>query len=176
MTEYLTSEAQLTPYMAFPRFLIDQKLSEFTRILYVVLLDRARMSLRNRKWMDEEGHVYNIYPVADLARDLHKSEMTIKNSLAALEEKKLIRRIRGRPGYPTRIYVMTCIQTDSILSHRQTKNEPSERQNITSKADINLSSNKNYINKQKKQKYQYPYCERDHFYQRTYECSEEESL
>lgn len=127
MTEYLTSEAQLTPYMAFPRFLIDQKLSEFTCILYVVLLDRARMSLRNGKWMDEEGHVYIIYPVADLARDLHKSEMTIKNSLAALEEKKLIRRIRGRPGYPTRIYVMTCIQTVFFLTDRQKMNPLRDR-------------------------------------------------
>ena len=127
MTEYLTSEAQLTPYMAFPRFLIDQKLSEFTRILYVMLLDRARMSLRNGKWMDEEGHVYIIYPVADLARDLHKSEMTIKNSLAALEEKKLIRRIRGRPGYPTRIYVMTYIQTVFFLTDRQKMNPLRDR-------------------------------------------------
>ena len=56
-TEYLTSESQIVPYMAFPRFLLDVKVNETARIVYVLLLDRARLSMKNGGWVDQDGHV-----------------------------------------------------------------------------------------------------------------------
>lgn len=47
MTQFLIKDTLIPPYMAFPRFLLDmEQLSETAKILYVLLLDRARpMSL-----------------------------------------------------------------------------------------------------------------------------------
>jgi len=50
MTEFLTADTSLPPYMVFPRFLLDTELNETTKLLYVILLDRARLSLKNEGW------------------------------------------------------------------------------------------------------------------------------
>ena len=43
MTQFLTQDSLIPPYMAFPRFLLDKDgLSETAKILYTILLDRAR--------------------------------------------------------------------------------------------------------------------------------------
>ena len=47
MTEFLTVDTNLPPYLVFPRFLLDMELNETTKLLYMILLDRARLSLRN---------------------------------------------------------------------------------------------------------------------------------
>ena len=86
MNEYLKNENSLAPYMVFPRFLLDAGINETAMILYTFLLDRARLSLKSDKWTDESGHTFLYYPVKSLAGTLHKSEMTIKTSLAALEK------------------------------------------------------------------------------------------
>ena len=46
MTEFLTVDTSLPPYLVFPRFLLDMDLNETTKLLYMILLDRARLSLR----------------------------------------------------------------------------------------------------------------------------------
>ena len=54
MTQFLTPDTQLPPYMAFPKFLLDAThLSETAKILYMLLLDRARLSQKNEGWTDE---------------------------------------------------------------------------------------------------------------------------
>ena len=90
MNEYLKNENSLAPYMVFPRFLLDAGINETAMILYTFLLDRARLSLKSDKWTDESGHTFLYYPVKSLAETLHKSEMTVKTSLAALEKADLI--------------------------------------------------------------------------------------
>lgn len=174
-TEYLTSESQLVPYMAFPRFLMDAKVNETARIVYVLLLDRARLSMKNEGWRDQDGHIFIIYPISDLAKDLQKSEMTIKNSLSALEDAGLIRRSRGKPGCPSRTYVKVYSPADNIFSHRQKENDPSVGQNPFYPTDRNLSGNKNHRAKHMSQRYRSSYSERTQK-KRTYECREGESL
>ena len=45
MTQFLTHDSPIPPYMAFPRFLLDKDgLNETAKILYTILLDRARLS------------------------------------------------------------------------------------------------------------------------------------
>ncbi|MCD8014250.1 MAG: replication initiator protein A, partial [Lachnospiraceae bacterium] len=41
--------------MIFPRFLLDSDLSETTKLLYMLLLDRARLSMKNDGWADAQG-------------------------------------------------------------------------------------------------------------------------
>ena len=128
MTEFLTENTSLPPYMVFPRFLLDMELNETTKLLYMVLLDRARLSLKNEGWTDTSGHVFLYFTIDAMAEVLHKSQMTIKTSLAALEKEDLILRKRQGAGHPNRIYVKfpagAFCQTDRILSLRQTENCP----------------------------------------------------
>lgn len=128
MTEFLTTDTILPPYMVFPRFLLDMELNETTKLLYMVLLDHARLSLKNEGWTDESGHVFLYFTIEAMAEVLHKSQMTIKTSLTALEKQDLILRKRQGAGHPNRIYVKfpagAFCQTDRILSLRQTENCP----------------------------------------------------
>ena len=100
MTEFLTVDTSLPPYLIFPRFLLDMELNETTKLLYMILLDRARLSLRNEGWTDASGHVFLYFTIEAMANVLHKSQMTIKTSLAALESKGLILRKRQGAGHP----------------------------------------------------------------------------
>lgn len=62
MTEFITTDTSQPPYMVFPRFLLDMELNETTKLLYMVLLDRARLSLKNEGWTDDPGHVFLYLP------------------------------------------------------------------------------------------------------------------
>ena len=94
MADFLTATSAMPVYMIYPRFLMDMDLNETEKLVYVVLLDRARLSMSNSGWEDESGHVFLIYPIKALAEALHKSEMTVKRALAVLEECGLIHRKR----------------------------------------------------------------------------------
>ena len=176
MTEYLTNESQIAPYMVFPKFLLDMDLPETTKLIYMLLLDRSRLSMRNDGWQDESGHVFIIYTISSLAEDLHKSEMTIKNGLKSLEEADLIERQRQGQGNPNRIFVKIPVQTDSFLSPRQTENCPPDGKNPVPLTDRKLSANKNYRNKTIQQKSSGWNGSNSYYSPERYECKEGESL
>ena len=140
MTQFLQKGSQIPKYMAYPRFLLSEDLSETAKLVYILLLDRARLSMKNEGWEDEQGHVFIYYTIADLASASGKGEMTVKNALAALEQKNLISRKRQGAGLPSKIYVQVQTencpigwttfkpQTDKKLStsnkQRKTKEKP----------------------------------------------------
>lgn len=152
LTDYLTSSSQLPPYLAYPRFLLDMDISETAKLVYAVLLDRARLSLQNEGWTDKAGHVFLYFTISNLAATLHKSEMTIKTALKALVEKDLIARQRQGPGIPNRIYVKIPALTDSFLSSTQQENCPSDGQEAVCQGDRKLSSNNKEMNHGKREK------------------------
>ena len=58
--KYYSAEAVLTmEFMQFPRWLKSFDVSSDAKLLYVYLLDRYKLSLKN-KWVDSEGRVYLI--------------------------------------------------------------------------------------------------------------------
>ena len=61
----------LPTYMQFPKFLLETNLSYTAMIIYMVLLDRARLSLKHG-WTNEEGITYLVYPIEDLAKAVHR--------------------------------------------------------------------------------------------------------
>lgn len=139
MTRHLLKNSLLPPYMAYPRFLLEEALSETAKLIYVLLLDRARLSMKNEGWTDEQGHVFIFYPITDLAKASGKSKMTVKNALAALERQGLIFRQRQGAGLASRIYVRV-----------QTENCPSGGTSSVPQTDRKLSaSNKQRNNKPK---------------------------
>ena len=167
MTTFLTANSSLPPYMAFPSFLLDCDFSETTKLLYMVLLNRARLSQKNDGWINEKGHVFLYFTIEDMAATLHKSQTTIKTSLSVLEQADLICRDRQGAGNPNRIYVKIpadfSVQADKKLSVRQAENCPFDRQNSVRQTGRKLSTN----NKEKKN---------NDSVKRHYECKEDESL
>jgi hypothetical protein len=156
MTQFLMKNTLIPPYMAFPRFLLDmEQLSETAKILYVLLLDRARLSQKNDGWTDALGRAFIFFPIKDLAETMHKSEMSVKTALAVLEKADLIYRKRQGPGFPNKIYVKVSLeyleQTDRNLSLIQTENYPPDRQETVSVRERKLSGSnkKNNIKKEK---------------------------
>ena len=135
MTHLLRKNSQIPAYMAYPRFLLTMDISETAKLVYVLLLDRARLSMKNDGWEDEQGHVFIYYTIEALAEASGKSEMTVKNALAALERHGLIYRKRQGAGLPSKIYVM--VQTESC---------PTEGTSFKSQTDKKLSTS----NKQSK--------------------------
>ena len=148
----LSKETRLPPYMEYPRFLLNTDLSETARLIYILLLDRARLSLHN-DWVDEQGRAYVFYTIRELAEDCHKSEMIVKNALADLQSHGLIRRQRQGGRTANKIYVRVPVG--------QTKNCLSDGQNSVPMTDRKLSANNNKSNKKSV---------------RNYDCEEGESL
>ena len=90
----IKSEAQLPPYMRFPRFLLDAGLPANAVLTYMVLLDRTRLSITNQGWKDLMGDVFIYYPLEELAETLHCSIRSITTALQQLSDKGLIERVR----------------------------------------------------------------------------------
>ena len=136
--------------MAYPKFLLEMTdLSETAKLVYIVLLDRARVSQVKGGWADEHGNVFIFYPIRDLAKTIHKSEMSVKTALSSLEEDHaLILRKRQGVGKANRIYVK--LPVDRNLSARQTENCPSDGKKTVCHMERKLSGNKNKENKTNK--------------------------
>ena len=146
----LRRDSLLPPYMAYPRFLLKMEISETAKLLYVLLLDRARLSMKNERWTDEQGYVFIYYTISDLAEDSGKSEMTVKNALRVLEEQGLIAKKRQGAGMPNRIFVGV-----------QTENCPIGWTSQTRQTDRNLSTNNKQSKRSEKPIRSYEYEEGD---------------
>lgn len=105
MAQFLKSDSNLPPYMAYPRFLMNVDISETAKLVYILLMDRARLSMKNREWQDESGCVFVLYTIPSLARDIGKGETTVKKALNQLVKQGLILKQSLGPGQPNKIYV-----------------------------------------------------------------------
>ena len=139
------------PYLPFPRFLLGMDLTQTAEIIYAVLLDRVNLSRAN-SWIDEDGNIYIIFPISELANLVDKGPSTVKNALSELEVMGLIERRRSGNGVPNRIYVKQpdsqeiALLMDRKLIVRGPENCPPDSQKIgrqTAKklAPIKIGSN-----------------------------------
>ena len=103
MTAFVTANSKMGSYLMFPRFLLDAPVNETAKLLYMLLLDRAKLSMKKPEWADQTGRVFIHYPITKLAEALHKSETTVKTALSDLEDAGLILRARQGIGKPNRI-------------------------------------------------------------------------
>ena len=111
MTQFLQRDCPLPQFFAYPKFLLNLNISETAKMIYVLLLDRARLSMKKEDWQDEHGRVFVRYTIQSLAKAIGKCEMTVKNALKALEQQGLIYRQRQGAGIPSRIFVK--VQTEN---------------------------------------------------------------
>ena len=157
MTQYLKCDSYIPPYMAYPRFLLDVDISETAKLVYMLLLDRARMSMKNKDWQDEIGRVFVLYTIPNLAKDIGKGETTVKKALNQLFKQGLILKQSLGPGQPNKIYVKIPAENSPT---GQTEKCLTGRAFFDPKAGRNLPPNNNKRNK----------------YIRNYDCKEGESL
>ena len=111
MTQFLQRDSPIPRFFAYPKFLLTLDLSETAKMIYMLLLDRARLSMQKEGWQDEQDRVFICYTIQSLATAIQKSEMTVKNALKSLEQQDLIYRQRQGAGMPNRIYVK--VQTEN---------------------------------------------------------------
>lgn len=93
MNEYFKEKQMMPKYLPYPEFLLQTPISHTAREAYALLLSRTTLSQQNG-WTDKNGHVFVFYPVAELAKDLGCSEMTVKRALKELDKADLIERRR----------------------------------------------------------------------------------
>ena len=125
----MTADTKMPPYLPYPRFLMEADLALATKLVYAVLLDRAQLSQSNG-WADENGQIYIVFPIAEIANTIERSPMTAKNALSELETAGLIERHRRGQSQPNRIFVKIPDGQDIVrlmekkLSPRQAENCP----------------------------------------------------
>ena len=139
---FLKKDSRVVNYMAYPRFLMDMDLSETTKLIYVLLLDRARLSITKGGWVDEEGNVFIYYDIKSLATDCGKSEATVKNALLELEKADLIVREKQEFGKGRRIYVKVRSEN---CPPSWSENYPLGRQNFGYMGDRKFAPSNNKV-------------------------------
>ena len=102
ISDYLKPNMPLPQYLPYARFLLDTDLSHAAKLLYTLLLDRATLSQKNN-WIDAQGHIYEVYPLSNLAKDLGCSVSSVTRSFSELENAQLVERIRSGFSKPSRI-------------------------------------------------------------------------
>ena len=92
-------EAEQFSFYRIPKVLFTdeyfQDLSTDAKVLYGLMLDRMVLSKRNR-WFDEEGRVYIIFTVEEVATYMNCGRAKSMKLLAELDMKKGIRLIEAR--------------------------------------------------------------------------------
>ena len=74
------------------------------KLLYGLLLNRTTLSQKSG-WVSEDGNVYVIYTIKQMADDLDRSEQTVKTTLREPENAGLITRVRQGWNQANRIFL-----------------------------------------------------------------------
>ena len=101
---YFKKDTALPPFIPLPRFMIASEHSINAKLLYGLLLNRTMLS-RKSGWVSEDGNVYVIYTIKQMADDLNRSERTVKTALNELENAGLITRVRQGWNRANRIFL-----------------------------------------------------------------------
>ena len=104
---FLYQDTQLPAYLQFPEFLLRLPISQTAKVVYLVLYDRSRLSMKN-EWFDDENRAYIIYTIDSIMEDLGCAKEKAVKVLAELDSVKgigLVEKVRRGLGKPDIIYV-----------------------------------------------------------------------
>jgi len=107
---YTLSDMVNMRFYKMPKFLFTaeyDKLSNNAKMLYMLLLDRLDLSIKNN-WINENGEVYIIYSRSEMGEELRLSRPTITSSMKSLIESGLLQEELMSIGKSNRIYLMTA--------------------------------------------------------------------
>ena len=86
---YFKKDTALPPFIPLPRFMIASEHSINAKLLSGLLLNRTMLSQKSG-WVSEDGNVYVIYTIKQMADGLNRSERTVKTALNELENAGLM--------------------------------------------------------------------------------------
>lgn len=101
---FFKQDTPLPPFVPLPQFLMQSEHSVHAKLLYALLLGRTTLSQKNG-WVSEEGNVYVIYTIAQMAKDLHCGTTAVKAALKELEQAGLLQRIRQGRNQANHIFL-----------------------------------------------------------------------
>lgn len=124
---YYGAESEQYSFYRIPKLLFTDSrfanISTDAKLLYGILLDRMSLSVKNG-WHDEQGRVYIIFTLEDVAETLgYKTEKAIKlfNELDTTKGVGLIERVRQGQGRASLIYVKNFAGEDQTSEGRKPK-------------------------------------------------------
>ncbi len=150
---FFKRDTALPPFIPLPRFMLVSEHSINAKLLYGLLLNRTMLSQKSG-WVSENGNVYVIYTIKQMADDINRSERTVKTALSELESAGLITRVRQGWNKANRIFLHL---PDSVQLSSPTGGNiyPMEVQETSPCMGQNLppsNTDKEYINSTKKKK------------------------
>ena len=102
-------ESDQFQFLQLPWLLIKdeqfKKLSDSSKILYSLLLNRTSLSAKNG-WVDDNGNIYIIYTIEQIMEDLCCAAEKATKVMKELKDIGLIKSIRRGLGKPNLLYVM----------------------------------------------------------------------
>lgn len=111
-TIFITTETRFPQFLPYPVFLLGKEISMTAKAVYALLLNRSRLSQLNH-WEDEQGWVFIIYPIEEIAKDMHRSRSSIKSAMRELESENLLEKKRTEFGRANHLYVKLPIKTET---------------------------------------------------------------
>lgn len=103
---YTESELLRQQFYMMPKWLMTRQISSDSKLLYVYILDRYRLSLKN-DWVDENGEAYCYFKRSEMSECLGISGGTAKTKIQELIEEGLLEEVRQGMGKPNRLYLYT---------------------------------------------------------------------
>ena len=140
-----TLDLASTQFYKFPKWLLAEgnlkKLSPQAKLLYMVIIDREELSLKNAEdFTDKEGYLFQYFDQVKAGELLGLSKNAIIKAFKDLQEYKLIEVVRQGQGKPNRLYVLDYeVSADTLkeLSYESKKDLPAP----TDKPNTNQNQN-----------------------------------
>ena len=139
-----TLDLASTQFYKFPKWLLAEgnlkKLSPQAKLLYMVIIDREELSLKNAKdFTDKEGYLFQYFDQVKAGELLGLSKNAIIKAFKDLQEYKLIEVVRQGQGKPNRLYVLDYEVSSDTLKELSYENKKA----VTAGTDTTNSNSKN---------------------------------
>ncbi|MGF0040709.1 replication initiator protein A [Peptoniphilaceae bacterium SGI.131] len=144
-------------FYIFPKWLNCIDVSANTKIVYMFLLDRYNLSVKNN-WVDDEGNIYLYFSYDSLAKITNTSKVTIVRAMKELEEKELLIKKR-QLNKPNRIYLLeptdqyldlllasSVISEDEFTDYKDKDNYEKNNKELDGKQSTNVEIYSKYQN------------------------------
>lgn len=134
MSDYIRPGTKFPNYYQFPDFLLKAPISHTAKLTYMVIYDRARLSQKN-DWV-ADGKIYTVYPIADLAEVLGRSQSTIKSALNELADHGML--IRKSGGFAKANILYVLIPDKGQFSDEVLKLHTNRLKNTTTEGEVSI--------------------------------------
>ena len=139
-----TLDLASTQFYKFPKWLLAEgnlkKLSPQAKLLYMVIIDREELSLKNAEdFTDKEGYLFQYFDQVKAGELLGLSKNAIIKAFKDLQEYKLIEVVRQGQGKPNRLYVLDYEVSSDTLKELSYENKKA----VTAGTDTTNSNSKN---------------------------------